>query len=539
MFNYFYEKKIMIIVPHEDDELNLVGGLLSNKYFNPENIWIVFTTNGDYLCNYKARIREAHKVAKKLHIPSDNLVFLGYADQHIKEQSHIYITHEPDILISKKGNNKTFGPKKYDEFHFKRYNEHSKFNYEFLLQDFIDVISLYEPEVIFVNDFDSHPDHRASSLIFDKSMGIILKEKKDYYPLIYKGFAYPTAYKGVQDFNEINIYSTKFLTEPFSLSEMQNPFYTWNERVRFPVSQKRLLILNLWYQLLKKYKSQLIIRKSFSIINSDMIFFQRSSHNLCLNAKIEVSSGNSEYINDFMLFDISSIGNGDCKVPTLGNKAWIPDVIDSEKKITIAFEKKSRINKIIFYQNLYDESKIDCLKIELSNEEEMQLKLNRTKTIMEINSTDEIEWIRIYVVSSVGQNAGLSEIEVLSYQKSIFEYFDVEINQVFSPQKIYMESLQKALDIKFYYYNGIETKILDKNNILINSKPFSNDKLCFGHNHFTYNNSNFSKKVLILKFTKIRQLFNYIIVCLNKCILKTDIFVGRLFNKINRLIKRL
>ena len=73
-------QKIMIIVPHEDDELNLAGGILNSNIFNKKNVILIFTTNGDYGISGQTRINEALKSAKKMQIPINNVVFLGYSD---------------------------------------------------------------------------------------------------------------------------------------------------------------------------------------------------------------------------------------------------------------------------------------------------------------------------------------------------------------------------------------------------------------------------------------------------------------------------
>lgn len=539
MNNYFKDKKIMIIVPHEDDELNLVGGLLVSKYFDPKKVFIVFTTNGDFLCNYKVRIRESSRVAKKLHIPLNNLIFLGYADQHIKEEKHMYLTHKPDVFTSIKGDSETFGTKKVKDFHYKLYNRHSEFNYESLLQDCIDVIGNYKPDVLYAIDFDSHPDHRAASLIFDKAMGRVLKENKEYRPLIYKGFAYPTAYKGERDFADINFKSTVFKEEPFSLTEMQNPYYKWEERVRFPVNIKNNLFRNPFYKLLKIYRSQLIIKRSYSIINNDVVFWQRPTNNLCLDAYLEASSGNIEFINDFMLFDVNNLMNGDCKIPIISDSAWIPNKDDEKKEIKVIFKDKSKIDKIVLYQNLTRNSKINLINIEFSNGKTIVETLEDYKTVISVNCDNKIEWIRINILKSEGEKAGFTELEILSHKDPLFKYFNVEIDNSFSSKKIYAKSLKHIDKINFYYYDGIESKYLKEDKILLNKKQFNRKNIIYGINSFSLRNSDNESKIMIAKYTWFNKFFHNIKIIMNNYLLKINIFIFRVINKINRLLKRL
>ena len=44
----FSDKKVMIIVPHEDDDLNLVSGVIEKYIANGSEILTVFVTNGDF-----------------------------------------------------------------------------------------------------------------------------------------------------------------------------------------------------------------------------------------------------------------------------------------------------------------------------------------------------------------------------------------------------------------------------------------------------------------------------------------------------------
>ena len=65
------------------------------------------------------------------------------------------------------------------------------------------------PEVIFCIDYDSHHDHRALSLLFEESMGEILRQNNnDYNPLVFKGFAYSTAFLAEPDFSASSFFSS-------------------------------------------------------------------------------------------------------------------------------------------------------------------------------------------------------------------------------------------------------------------------------------------------------------------------------------------
>lgn len=395
MKNIFKNKKVMIIVPHQDDELNIAGGLLCSDYLEKENTFIVYTTNGDYFRNKDTRKKEAYKVAKIVGIPQKNIIFMGYPDQLFTEDNHVYMTHEPENFVYKKNKN--------------------TFNYETLLNGYYNLLKEYLPDIIMCIDFDSHPDHRATSLIVEKAIGMLMQKNNDYKPIVYKGFAYPTAYKSINDFDYYPLRKTEFKKEDFSLGEIENPYYEWNERISFPLSKcatNQLLLKNKLYKCIKAHRSQLNLLKSAkSIINSDNVFWERRTDNLCLNAHIEVSSGNKEYLNDFILFDCENIMHGNIQVPELKEVAWVPEYDDTEKTILIKFQKNAIVKSIVLYQNIAVEDRVEKISISVGDEEKKYNLANISKNYIKINNV-ETKMIKIKILKSSGKRAGFSEIEI-------------------------------------------------------------------------------------------------------------------------------
>ena len=544
MKTYDYaNKKILILVPHEDDELNLVGGFLELEKINKKNCYISFLTNGDFDFLCKTRIKEAKKSLKYLGIPNDNIIFMGYADQLYNEKSHIYHTYSPNIFTSKNGHKKTYCINDVD-YHYKIKKEHNDYNYNSLLEDIVLLIENIKPDIIFAIDFDSHPDHRCCSLTFEKAMGIVLKNNLNYSPQVFKGFAYPTVYKGIDDFNDINVKSTQFNSESFSLSFMQNPYYNWNERVRFPVGNKVLnknLILNKLYKNLKKHRSQLIIKKSYSIINSDQIFWQRRTDNLAMHSKIEVSSGNKEYLNDFMLFDCKNILDGNKKKPEIDFLSWIPSDTDKNKIIKFEFNEHKNIKEIILYKDLnYKKNSIKNIEIRLSNNYKKKFELDdELKNTLSINQNN-INWIEIKVLDKK-ISSGFSEIEIFEAKEIINEYIKILNKDDF----VYNNYLFNSLNIYIYSYNGVNSKYLNTNdcNYYINNNIIEYEKIKdIKLNKFILkaslkDNPNISDEVLLRRVNNYYKLKNFIINKLNKIILNYDIFYSRVINKIKRIFK--
>ena len=82
------------------------------------------------------------------------------------------------------------------------------YTYHHYSDDIKNVILEYLPDTIFCIDYDTHNDHRALSMLFEKVMGDLLKTT-DYKPTVYKGYGYRTAWRAPEDYyDSINIGST-------------------------------------------------------------------------------------------------------------------------------------------------------------------------------------------------------------------------------------------------------------------------------------------------------------------------------------------
>ena len=77
------KEKILLIVPHQDDELLVGGGLLRTLARNKEyDAYVVYTTNGDFFPHEgEARLRESVRVLKEFAgMEESHMIFLGYGD---------------------------------------------------------------------------------------------------------------------------------------------------------------------------------------------------------------------------------------------------------------------------------------------------------------------------------------------------------------------------------------------------------------------------------------------------------------------------
>ena len=183
------KQRALIIVPHQDDELILAGPFwdrLQNEY----EVFVAFTTNGDYDLKERinGRLLEALDALGQLSIDATHVIFLGYGDKW--KGTHIYNSEPDEIKVSHCGMSKTYALPNHPEYHFIRNGEHAEYTRRNLLLDLVALIESILPDTILCCDVDNHPDHIATSLIFEEALGMILKKKNEYNPLVLKKFNY-------------------------------------------------------------------------------------------------------------------------------------------------------------------------------------------------------------------------------------------------------------------------------------------------------------------------------------------------------------
>lgn len=409
--NIYANKNVMLFAPHEDDEINIYGGIIEQYVKNGSTVRVVFSTNGDYHGIGKIRIKEAEWVAKKYGIPFENFIFLGYSDSLVNESgSHIYNCRSDEIICSRYKISKTYGTNKkppYNEKAFTRQN---------IIDDFKAVILEYKPDTIFCCDYDVHSDHRAISLFFEDAMTEILKNFEFYNPVVYKGFAYSTAWNGKEDYYSLNARSTHLKEESDYMTE--TGFYAWKDRVRFPVaaeSLSRVMQNSSSYIAMMEYSSQTAADHANGILNSDKVFWKRRTDSVLYNAEISASSGDASHLTEFKIAHSNDI-NDKNKLPN--DNAWVADAADNHKMLMIKLSSKRKISSIYLYENPNSESHIVNAYVTLGIRSFAtgELKKNGSATIFEFPSV-ETDVIGIAVKSYTGY-CSLMKIEAFEKPES-------------------------------------------------------------------------------------------------------------------------
>lgn len=400
-------KKVMLIVPHQDDDINVLGGVMEEYVRYGSSLYPVFVTNGDAEGLAEERCREALEVFRYIGVPEENVIFLGYGDTWKEGGPHLYNALPDQVMESAFGRRETYGTSA-----GKAYREGRAYTVDNLLEDLESVILEYRPDVIFCSDYDYHIDHRAGSMAFEKAMGSILKRGTDYRPLVFKGYAYSTAWYAEADFYEINILSTQnVFAEPYG----QEPaVYRWEERLRLPVwdhALSRSLFSSRIYDTLALYSSQEAVFHAGGIINGDKVVWYRDTNSLCYEADIQVSSGDGSLLNDFMLIEHTNLLEEN-RLPCDGT--WIPT--DGEKRAAVTFPEPVTVTQVRLYDNPSPEDNVLAGSIVFDDGSEVKFgPLDPGGAAMTVQ-TDKasVTGFSVILTDTEGSGAGLTEIEAFS-----------------------------------------------------------------------------------------------------------------------------
>lgn len=465
---------IMVVVPHEDDEINTAGATIYDAKKEGFRVICVFLTNGDWEYPADIRFNEAINALAVLGVPEKDIIFLGYPDGGVHAERSVF-QHGRSEKINVLGQDETYGTKTHPDYAIKCYGHHQAYTFSNLLMDLKNVILEHRPDTLIVTDFDSHPDHRMCSLAFEMVMGHILNMCDNiYHPLVLKGFAYADGFESIKDFPGKHVISTRINKKRLSYPEYDtdNPVYEWAQRVRFPVSKECKtmdLSQNKIFQALTCHMSQKANRRARSIINGDQIFWLRRTDNLIYEGNIEVSSGESKYLHDFRMMGTEDIS---VKRPIMADYLWIPERGDLHRTCRCTFKEPKKIQEIVLYGNIEEDSRIEEGEIIFSTGYRCctgALRNGGKANRILISKSVMVDWVEFRIVHSYGPHAGLSEWEMFSTVESPLRLLRITVNDNLADDWIkwpgeklqlgsYLYGIRNSID---WYINGRKSTSLD------------------------------------------------------------------------------
>lgn len=478
----FKNKKVMVIVPHEDDDLLISGQVLPPMYKNGADVRVVFATNGDKRVSAYTRQSEACNALEKLGIPREKVIFLGYPDG-----TQLYVGKKAFSFSS--GWDHTYAGKGFKDYHFDRFGTHAKYTAENMVDDIESVVLEYRPDYILAIDFDTHTDHRGVSISFEKAMERILKKESGYTPKVLKCFGYSLARKSKPDFYALNIKSTVMQDREKNNDpsyETDVPQYRWNNRVRLPIDKKSLshsILRCSEYKALSEHLSQYAYCYSERIINGDSVYWNRRTDSLTYNADISVSSGDASLLNDFRLIGVGNRTAG--PNVKLENCVSRFDKNDAQKTVTVKFDSPKTVSCVSLYDNFGLNSNILGGVITFSDGSKVEvpaLNADGSETRVVFEPKHNITSFTFKVTEYEGV-AGLDEIEAFENADYDMGFSLIKLKNADTDDYIYNYLItpdEKSLNLGVYLSNpnaGYTIKIIEGDGVKLegNTLVFDDD----------------------------------------------------------------
>ena len=413
--NSFFDKnyfgtRVLILAPHPDDEINIAGNMILTLAAAKAEIFVAYSTNGDFEQKAEVRAQEAVDALKILGVPREKIIFLGYGDGH-------KLSDVP--TKSPAGHVETYAAENFVDYAKKISGRHNSYTRKNFKHDLKNLLLELRANIIFCVDFDNHADHRTLSILFEEVLGEILSERSDYRPEVYKKFAYATAFTAAADFYAPNLLSTPKPklgeTDTYDFDFVDRGNYIWENRVRFPVMHSQTLLKgNPIAEAIFAHKSQRNEWNALRIINSDEIFFERRTDSQTFSAQITATSGDAIKVRDFKIIDTDDVN----AVPALiKNNLWQPT--DNLRKIFFKWSEAVQVRRIVIYGNPLDDMpakislrlEIDKAGISLDNVKNFSAELPNHGRPLVID-TEKIFVTRAEISAiDAGKNFGLSEVE--------------------------------------------------------------------------------------------------------------------------------
>jgi len=168
-YDYSLYREILIVAPHNDDEILGSGGVIQKHLSNGANVRVLMMTNGDgqyrgpFVTNKKNEIKlgyrrqkETLEALKSLGISESNVIFLGYPDRGLHDLWDNYWDCGTFYRSKKTGEDHTE--------HSDSFNVGAPYCGMSVVSDLMKIIGTRVPDVIYMpHPFDIHPDHWATN----------------------------------------------------------------------------------------------------------------------------------------------------------------------------------------------------------------------------------------------------------------------------------------------------------------------------------------------------------------------------------------
>lgn len=407
---YSAPQKVMFVVPHQDDDLNLGAGVIDSYRAAGTQVKVVFLSNGDADFKDGYRLKEALRCQKALGVPAEDVIFLGYGDQYTSPYGHIYNAPGDELVPSDAGYTHTYGLKSHPEYRTSVSGGWSDYTYNNVVWDLQELLGTELPDVIYCIDQDFHPDHRGTSLIFETALGNLLGSGANYHPAVYKGFGYSTSWMAENDYYASTLPSTLLPYEDGRMEETET--YLWADRLRLPLRPADLAHTrraSALYPAFASYGSQKAVQRLGRVVNGDKVFWARRTDSLLYTAQLSAQNTDGLWrLIDFKLADSQHISQRDHR-PFDG--VWVPAAGDL---LQVTLPETSVVQELVLYDNPSPEDNILEARITLESGRQLltgPLDPGGAPTHVALPAPEELGSFTVEFLKTEGQQAGLCELE--------------------------------------------------------------------------------------------------------------------------------
>lgn len=240
-------QNIMVIVPHQDDEILLTAGILAKAVESNVSVKVVMATNGDYGSSDerigRARLRETIEGLRVLGVKEEDILFLGYADMGMPEEEsflyNLYQEKDADKKYISHCSDHTYGLEEKPDYHYRKYGKQGAYTRRTFLEDLEEVIREYKPGHIFTTAFnDIHGDHSGLFLFVTEALRNLNREEKEYQPVLFSGIVHSLV--GDENWPQRSRRNKELIIENFTEPENFDSLCTvmWEDRISFPVTEE-------------------------------------------------------------------------------------------------------------------------------------------------------------------------------------------------------------------------------------------------------------------------------------------------------------
>lgn len=428
----YHGVRVLVLAPHPDDEINVAGNMIYSLRQMGAEVFVVYSTNGDFACRPERRFAEAEKALEVLGVDAEHYALLGYGDTYNGSGKPQHIYHAEKPMCSPAGHMETYGIAGHEDYHFIRHSHHNPYTGVNFLADLQEYILDIGAQLVFCVDYDLHADHRALSLVFEQAMENILSRKDNtYYPAVYKRFAYATGFTAIRDFSASNLQETKRpivgKIESYRYDLMDKSIYQWTKRVRFPVHidlRTGLFYDNPLARAIFMHSSQHNEKNAYGLLNSDEIYWERRTDNLAYKADITASSGDIRAVMHFSKLNPRDI---DREIPQWQDRLWLPDQEDKLKQLQYRWPQPQQIERIYLYGAMQEKISVQEIRIIFPDGDIITvgpLPANGAPLAVDIDKKDVLT-LTIQLVRADAVYGGLSACEIFpsKFSKTVIKPF--------------------------------------------------------------------------------------------------------------------